>query len=301
MASDSDYSPAQLLEHAQTDVRLPVAEPFLSTVLARPPFINVAGTFNTRDVGLVPGSPIRKGYVFRSGALETLDDVGKQQIADQLGIKRIFDLRTSREREKYPEPDVPGVDIMWIPSSYTNTVDIDDFVSGGGEEGYCKMYMGIMEIYAPTMKTVLEHVRDRPQEPFLFHCARELPPLMSRRDLQLSLTNTYSKVGRDRTGILAGFLLSLAGANAETIALDYMLSRIGSDPVRELLLQRAIEDNNCDFDVPVFHNLCSLRLSTWQLFMKQVEDTYGGFEKYAMVNLGFSQDEMERIVGHLRA
>ncbi|KAH9234024.1 hypothetical protein K456DRAFT_1750163 [Colletotrichum gloeosporioides 23] len=269
MASDSDYSPAQLLKHAQTDVRLPVAEPLLSVILSRSPFIIVAGTFNTRDVGLVPGSPIREGYVLRSGALENLDDVGKEQIAGQLGIKRIFDLRTSYEREKYPEPDVPGVNITWIPNSYSNTVDINDFVSEGGEEGYCKMYMDIMEIYAPTLKI----------EPFLFHCA----------------------LGRDRTGILAGFLLSLAGANAETITLDYMLSRIGSEPVRELLLQRAVEDNNCDFDVPVFHNLCSLRLSTWQLFMTQVEAKYGGFEKYAMVTLGFSREEIERIVGHLRA
>ncbi|KAE9570742.1 Tyrosine-protein phosphatase [Colletotrichum fructicola] len=279
MASDSDYSPAQLLEHAQTDVRLPVAEPLLSAILSRPPFINVAGTFNTRDAGLVPGSPIRQGYVFRSGALENLEDIGKEQIAGQLGIKRIFDLRTSYEREKYPEPDVPGVNITWIPNSYSNTVDINDYVNGGGEEGYCKMYMDIMETYAPTMKTVLEHVRDRPQEPFLFHCA----------------------LGRDRTGILSGFLLSLAGANAETIALDYMITRIGSEPVRELLLQRAIEEHNYNFDVPVFHNLCSLRLSTWQLFTREVTAKYGGFEKYAMVRLGFSRDEVERIAGHLRA
>lgn len=68
---------------------------------------------------------------------------------------------------------------MWIPNSFSNTIDINDFVSGGGEEGYCKMYMDIMEIYAPTLKIVLEHVRDRPQEPFLFHCARELLPLVS--------------------------------------------------------------------------------------------------------------------------
>ncbi|CAI0648626.1 unnamed protein product [Colletotrichum noveboracense] len=283
MASDSDYSPAQLLKHAQTDVRLPVAEPLLSVILSRSPFIIVAGTFNTRDVGLVPGSPIREGYVLRSGALENLDDVGKEQIAGQLGIKRIFDLRTSYEREKYPEPDVPGVNITWIPNSYSNTVDINDFVSEGGEEGYCKMYMDIMEIYAPTLKIVLEHVRDRHRNHFF------------------STARNCSKVGRDRTGILAGFLLSLAGANAETITLDYMLSRIGSEPVRELLLQRAVEDNNCDFDVPVFHNLCSLRLSTWQLFMTQVEAKYGGFEKYAMVTLGFSREEIERIVGHLRA
>ncbi|KAL3305659.1 tyrosine phosphatase [Colletotrichum asianum] len=268
MASDSDYSPAQLLDRAA---------PLGHSLSA--PFHKFAGTFNTRDVGLVPGSPIRQGYVFRSGALENLEDIGKQQITGQFGIKRIFDLRTSREREKYPEPDVPGIDIRWIPNSYGNTVDINDFVSGGGEEGYCKMYMDIMETYAPTLKTVLEHVRDRPQEPFLFHCA----------------------LGRDRTGILSAFLLSLAGANAETIALDYMITRIGSEPVRDVLLQRAIEEHNCNFDVPVFRNLCSLRLSTWQLFTRQVEAEYGGFEKYAMARLGFSRDEVERIAGHLRA
>ncbi|KAF9880868.1 tyrosine phosphatase [Colletotrichum karsti] len=165
---------SRLIELAETDVRYAIPKSELDSILSASPFVHVSGTFNTRDIGQLPGSPIRPGYIFRSGSLESLDETGKRQLTNQLGIKKIFDLRADHERERYPEPNIPGVENVWLPNSYSNTINIGDFVSGGGEEGYCKMYMDIMEVYASTFKSVLEHVRAQPGKPFLFHCAREL-------------------------------------------------------------------------------------------------------------------------------
>ncbi|GKT63250.1 tyrosine phosphatase [Colletotrichum tofieldiae] len=287
MASNQEFSPAKMLEIAATDVRSPLQQSDFVAILAKPPFISVPGTFNTRDIGRVSGSAIRPGFAFRSGSLEDVSEPGGNVITQQLGIRRIFDLRSGDERKIHPEPEIPEVENDWIPNSYNNAVDINDFVSGGGEEGYCKMYMEIMEVYAPTFRAVLEHVRDRPSEPFLFHCAPNLG---------------LSKVGRDRTGIVAGLLLSLAGSDEETLTLDYMITRIGSEPIRDILLENAIREhaNEKGLDDEPFYNLCSLRISTWELFMKQINIKYGGFEGYVTGRLGFSKDELEKIRINLR-
>ncbi|KAF6841826.1 tyrosine phosphatase [Colletotrichum musicola] len=280
MTSKPDLSPSQLLELAETDVCSALPQAVFSSIIAQPPFLIVPGTFNVRDVGLVPGSPIWAGYVFRSGSLEGLREDGFDQLAEKVGITRIFDLRAGHEREKYPEPSFLGAEFTWVPNSYVNAVDLADFVGNGGADGYCKMYMNMMEVYAPTIRAVLEHVRDRPREPFLFHCA----------------------LGRDRTGFVAGLLESIAGADDETVLLDYLLTRIGSEPVRERLLERAIRDNSCPegLEDPAFNNLCSLRAITWKLFVKQIEHKYGGFTGYVVDVLGFSKQELEQIIANLR-
>ncbi|KAK2057105.1 tyrosine phosphatase [Colletotrichum caudatum] len=280
MSSHQEYSAAKLLEIAATDVRLPLQQSEYVAVLAGPPFYSVPGTFNTRDIGQVPGSAVRPRLAFRSGSLEGVGEAGAAVIAGRLGIKRIFDLRSGDERERYPEPQIPGVANDWIPNPYVSSVDMSDFASGGGEEGYCKMYMGIMEAYAPTFKAILEHVRDRPEEPFLFHCA----------------------LGRDRTGIVAALLLSLAGSDDDTLTLDYMITRIGSEPLRDVLIERGIRDNAVSngLDDPTFCNLCNLRVSTWQLFVERIKSRYGGFEGYVTERLGFSGGDLEVIRRNLR-
>ncbi|KAK1585627.1 tyrosine phosphatase [Colletotrichum navitas] len=280
MSSHQEYSAPKLLEIAATDVRLPLKQSDYAAILSRPPFHSVPGTFNTRDIGQVPGSAVRPGFAFRSGSLEAIGEPGASVIAKQLGIRTIFDLRSGDERERYPEPEIPGVANDWIPTPYNNKVDMNDFASGGGEEGYCKMYMGIIEVYAPTFKAILEHVRDRPDEPFLFHCA----------------------LGRDRTGIVAEMLLFLAGSDGDTLTLDYMMTRIGSEPLRDVLLERAVQDNAVanGIEDPTFQNLCNLRVSTWELFVKQVKGQYGGFDGYVTERLGFSKDDLELIRNNLR-
>ncbi|KAH6974780.1 hypothetical protein EDB80DRAFT_532562, partial [Ilyonectria destructans] len=128
---------------------------------------------------------------------------------------------------------------------------------GAGEEGYGKMYMSLLEAHGPTPKLMLHHVRDGLEEPFLFHCTPEF---------QSASKAPFIPFGRDCTGIVA--LLTPASANLDTIALDRLLKRIGSEPVRKFMLDHVTDAIGCgDFDDLGFHNLCSLRRTAWDAFI----------------------------------
>lgn len=168
---------SSLLALAQTDVASPLPTESLHAALSQPPFVHVPGTFNTRDLGLVPGSPVRPGLVYRSGGFLTtpLSPEGRAALADGLGVRTMFDLRSVREHEQRPDPEVDGVRGVWVrPGEVDAVVGLEDFVEGEGEKGYVKMYLDVLKVYAGSVKAVLEAVRDgRGEEGVLFHCTGE--------------------------------------------------------------------------------------------------------------------------------
>ncbi|KAI1303331.1 protein-tyrosine phosphatase-like protein [Xylaria venustula] len=266
---------ADLIKLAETDVNDALGPEQYGPVITSPPFVFLDGTFNTRDLGLVPDSPLRANYAFRSGAIGGLTDNGKAVLTGKLGVKRVFDLRSPDERTRMPDPVIEGIENTWIQSSSPDSKpDLNTFVAGEGESGYETMYLEVIDIYAESWKAILEHVRDRPQDPFLVHCT----------------------AGRDRTGVFGGLLLALAGASEDTIATDWQLSRIGTEPVRSMLLEFARKGTDTyQDDQPGFYNLVNLRKSCWRAFARALEKQYGGFENFVTDKLGFSQDDLTKI------
>ncbi|GAW17057.1 hypothetical protein ANO14919_065070 [Xylariales sp. No.14919] len=272
-------SKVDLVRLAETDVNNALAPEQYGPVISSSPFIFVDGTFNTRDLGLVPDSPLRSNFAFRSGTLGGLTDNGKAVLTGKLGVKRVFDLRSPDERTRMPDPVIDGVENTWIQSTSPDSKpDLTSFVAGEGEAGYEDMYLEVIDIYAESWKAILEHVRDRPQDPFLVHCT----------------------AGRDRTGVFGGMLLALAGASEDAIATDWQLSRIGTEPVRAMLLEFARKGTDAyGEDQPGFYNLVNLRKSCWRAFVKALEKRYGGFEGFVTDRLGFSQDDLSKIKKNL--
>ncbi|KAL1879898.1 hypothetical protein VTK73DRAFT_6710 [Phialemonium thermophilum] len=280
-------SAADLRALAETDAVQPLHDDQLRLVLSAPPFVHVPGTYNIRDLGLVPspradadvGQRLRPRFAYRAGALTALTDEGKAALRDKLGVRKVFDLRTVREREHGPAPSLDGIPIVWIETEEKDAlVDLPTFREGEGEVGYRRMYLDVLRVYRPNFRAVLEHVRDHPEEPFLFHCT----------------------AGRDRTGVLAGLLHALAGADPDTIVLDFLLSRVGTEPVREMLLAFAMRGAGVQStDAPGFQNMCNLRASCWRAFLDGVEEEYGGFEDYVTKALGFSEQDVATIKRNL--
>ncbi|KAK0728637.1 protein-tyrosine phosphatase-like protein [Lasiosphaeria miniovina] len=291
-------SPADLAALAATDVAVPIPKAQLYAALQSPPFAYVPGTFNTRDIGRqqqqqqnaqttsdgnsssVDG--IRPGYAFRSGGFllgPGLSDDAKAVLTRRLGITKIFDFRSVEEHTAQPDPSVPGIENVWTPAvELEAVVEVRDFVDGGGEKGYEAMYLDVLRLYGANLKVLLEHVRDEPAKGFLFHCT----------------------AGRDRTGVVAGLLMALAGAAADDIAHDYLLSRIGTEPAREQLIAFALKGSGAAGpDAPGFHNLISLRGACWAAFVAAVDREYGGFEGYVRHTLGFSAEDVAVIKKNL--
>lgn len=192
---------AQLRSLAETDVRHPIPPEQLLPALQTPPFIYVPGTFNTRDLGLLLPPPsitttssstttgnttqpgIRPGFVYRTGGLGLLhgSPEGQALLHDKLGIRRIFDLRSKDEHAQSPDPEIAGIEGAWLGTEGTTEekaeVNLSLFVEGQGEKGYVNMYMEVMREYVGIFREVLRSVRDRPEDPILFHCTGKLMKL----------------------------------------------------------------------------------------------------------------------------
>ena len=70
--------------------------------LPSPPFVDVEGVRNLRDIGGYPtstGGHVRQKLVYRSAEFSTCTTHGFEQL-DALAIKAIFDLRSEKEVEK---------------------------------------------------------------------------------------------------------------------------------------------------------------------------------------------------------
>ncbi|KAG8168667.1 hypothetical protein KVR01_001416 [Diaporthe batatas] len=290
---------------AETDVRNPIPASVLLAALQTPPFVVVPGTFNTRDLGLLiagddghgppaAGASIRPGFIFRTGGLEALarSADGQAVLRDTLRIRRIFDLRSREEHAKSPDPALDGIEGVWLGDGVDGAEDnpmlnVGLFADGDGEKGYAHMYMDVLDKYRASFREVLTSVRDRPADPIMFHCT----------------------AGRDRTGVLAGLLETLAGYDPQTVQTDFLLSRIGTEVAREHLLAFAVkysqgaeggDDGSGAFDeVPGFYNLVSLKGACWDAFAEAVRSQYGGFEGYATKELGFSKHDLATIKKNL--
>lgn len=191
---------AQLRPLAETDVRDPIPQDVLLPALQTPPFLYVPGTFNTRDLGLLtvssssssstssssfssssgPTPPkIRPGFIYRTGGLDRLhhSPEGQAMLRDTLGVRRIFDLRSWDEHAACADPQIEGIEGVWLGSKGTTEesarVDLAPFVEGEGERGYVGMYMEALTVYEGIFREVLKSVRDRPSEGILFHCTGE--------------------------------------------------------------------------------------------------------------------------------
>lgn len=156
---------------AATDVRDSIPLEPLAAALSSKPFIPTRSLLNIRDLGAVPGSVIRPGRIFRSGMLDSAasDPEAISWLASN--IKTVFDLRSKEERAAYPSPKVPGVKFVFCEriAAYPQPVPAD-FTVDDGSAAWREQLMAVAAAYKPTIRAILQHVRDKPDEPFLFHC-----------------------------------------------------------------------------------------------------------------------------------
>ncbi|KAL6243512.1 hypothetical protein RBB50_009505 [Rhinocladiella similis] len=287
-------------EHEQTFATLiksPVSEdipsPILEHALSQFPFVPLKGAFNTRDLGLQPY--LRPGLIYRSGSLAGLDDKGKSILTDVLGVQTVFDLRSAGERNAFPLPSIENVQILWLPSDSSSAanLEISDFANleadtnpwEGGCRGWSKEYRQVLMLYKEPFQKVLGHLLHNPSVPILFNCT----------------------AGRDRTGVLAALLLSLAGVPDEHVAFDYALSRVGVEPVKNFLAE-IVKKWKPDWreETPGITQFSNTRAEYMERFLQDVRKAYPGeegadwAETYAMYELSFTKDEVQKIRNNIR-
>jgi len=140
-----------------------------------------------------------------------------------------------------------------------------------------ELYSQILDHGGPAFRLVLEHIRDYPNDSCLFHCT----------------------AGKDRTGILAAILLKLAGVDDQRIAEDYALTRVGREPVREMVMARLAKEPLFASDNEAALNMFSCRHETMIAFLSLLQDRYHGVEAYLEDYVGLTSADIGLIQANL--
>jgi protein-tyrosine phosphatase len=156
---------------------------------------------NARDLGGYPtvdGGQTRWRSLLRSDDLAQLTPVGVQALAE-FGVQTVLDLRWSEEIALNPSPiGAQAPQIRYVHSSLLASTPAQwRELSKSCEKELWKCV--VLEKVRPQLATVLKVIAAAPAGPLLFHCV----------------------AGKDRTGIIAALMLTLAEVKPAAIAADY--------------------------------------------------------------------------------
>lgn len=260
---------------------------------------------NLRDLGGTPlsgGRTVRPGLVLRSGQLDRLD-LGVDTAVAALGIRTVLDFRTDVERDEHPDRMPPGARLLIadaladkvkgdtsgandgpgkIPAAQLKEMLSDPVVAeehlGGGKVQalFASVYRSLVSSGSAqaAYRLLLTELADPQAGPLLFHCT----------------------AGKDRTGWGATVILSLLGADDETLLTEYL----SVNPAVKIAFAPMIEGfTAAGGDPDIALALIGVFPSYLEAALDEVDTRYGSMEKYVREGLGVSDDTVEALRARL--
>ena len=234
---------------------------------------HLQGPSNLRELG---GYPARDGkytktHVFlRSDALNTLTDEGGEYLYNY-GLRLIVDLRGELVRLAQPDH---------VPSTIRDVhVPLYDHLHAALVRADLHMKDGHTELSMPEIYKMI--VDGDPEE-----VAKALRDLIAADDCALF----HCTAGKDRTGIIAMLILSLAGVPDDIIVADYAES--AENASAELRHEEELEDKLAHAFVPV--GAFESKPAFMETLLSHINTKYGSAEKYVR-DIGITDEEINRL------
>lgn len=283
-----------------------------------PPFVDVPGTANFRDIG--DGSTIRTGLVFRSADPSKATEAGLEKMSRDLGmvcsyqalinvcnsirpnryvtgIKFIFDLRSTPEIQR-DGPEWTGVEVdkadsfakhgmtrEWTPVFAAKDYGPEQVAlrykhyTRNGSEGFVKAYLDILHAAPEAYTRIFKHLEQTDPSPCLVHCT----------------------AGKDRTGVLVALLKMLVGVDREKIAQEYALTDQGLEHLKPLFTERLLKNPALAGNEEGVKNMTSSKKENMEATIDMIEKEFGGAQEYMSKNCGLSAEEIESLRRNLKA
>lgn len=168
----------------------------------------IEGAINFRDLGgysTQNGGTVRRGLVYRSGMTQHITENGLRDLAAELGIRTVVDLRSAHELELDGLARFDSVGIVHrhapvmsgaVHSPAASAESMRQLLSG--ELTWATQYMGMVASGGEAFRALFETLAEG-GTPLVFQCAG----------------------GRDRTGVAAALLLATAGVDDD--AIEYLV------------------------------------------------------------------------------
>jgi protein tyrosine/serine phosphatase len=233
--------------------------------MADPRFLELVGANNVRDLGGLPtadGRTLLPGRVLRSDFLVRLGPEDERRLIGELGLRRVIDLRTVAEVERFPGPwEELGVDVV------RSALPLDPaFVANAAAE-MTGLYLTFAEPPAGALAAAVEALLDVDRHPVLVHCA----------------------AGKDRTGVLIALALELLGVERSVIGLDYSLTRERMPQVIARLEAEADRKRSATLPEVMY----GADPATIEGFLAGLDERFGGAEGWA-TEVGIDSAAIER-------
>ena len=233
--------------------------------------------YNVRDLGGWPttdGRETRWGAVVRADSLSRLTPAGQAALRAH-GIRTIVDLRDEGELRDAPNPfsarDVNRDGLTYLHRPFFDEGDIEGRDEFARLDALPDHYLLALDRYRANVAAIMAAVADAEPGGVLVHCA----------------------AGKDRTGIVAALLLSLAGVPDEAVAADYGLSEACLQPLFEQWLREAddAERERAARFLP--------RAETMLAVLRSLADEHGSVGSY-LTWAGVSPEQLVRLRARLR-
>ncbi|MFF5972438.1 tyrosine-protein phosphatase [Streptomyces sp. NPDC012769] len=251
------------------------------------PAIPAASVANLRDLGTLPlgeGRSVREGLVFRSGQLDRLD--AAEPVVAALGIRTVVDFRTAGERAERPDRVPPGGRLLVAdvladylatsglpPAARLKTLLSDPALAekhlGGGraQGAFVRTYRAFVtsESARASYRAFLTELGDPSTGPLLFHCT----------------------AGKDRTGWAATLVLSVLGADEETLMAEYLAVNPGVRAAFAPLIEGFTAQGG---DPDLALALIGVVPQYLEAALDEVAVRHGSMEKYVREGLGVPEE-----------
>lgn len=242
------------------------------------------GCVNVRDLGghvTEDGARTRSNVVVRADNIRRLSDDGWRAL-EQHGVRRIVDLRWPEELEEDPPRDV-DVEVVHVSvlgdrfeddSEYVRGLDAHLDAAADVADHYAWSYVDFLERFRDRFGRAFAAVADAPGGAVLVHCAG----------------------GKDRTGLVSGLLLRLAGVSREDVAADYAASEANLAPTRAAWIDEAPDEVGRRRR----EKLSQTPAEAMVRVLEEIEARYGDVASYLRA-AGLRDDQVERLRTRLRA
>ncbi|WP_349828776.1 tyrosine-protein phosphatase [Brevibacterium litoralis] len=241
-----------------------------------PIHVPLEGTFNVRDVGgwaTADGHRVRTGLVHRADGLANLTDGDRAELVAR-GVRTVLDLRETQEGRHAPDA-LDGTDIehlgmpVFLDRYYP--MDPEDALAFRLPDRSLPTIYGLMIEEAGERFAEILTVLAEAEDPAVFHCS----------------------AGKDRTGMVAAFLLELLGVGRQTVLDDYAATErfLGADFVAALQTRFAAAGIVADLSKTATQAPRELMEST----LAGIDDRFGSVEGYLLEH-GLD----DRVPGRLR-
>lgn len=253
---------------------------------------NFEGIPNVRGLGgyvMQDGRKIRAGKLVRGGSLAKATDKDIERMRE-FGVCHIFDFRSERERQLFPDRVMEGVKYTWLP-----TIDMvtDQKVESLPHEAYMNL-----EQYLLT-EAFTEKVQRLAKVMYPDMIDNEYTQLQHAAFIQNIINTSEGSIywhcsqGKDRTGLGAAFLLFALGADRETVVRDFDLSNDYYKAEVDRACEKVRERGGGEAELDAVCSFIGVGTKNFEATLDKIDREYGGMMSYLKNMILISEEDME--------